>query len=163
MQVDTARVKKLGPDRVATEWLLRNGACVKYVGGQQLFCDYNALPSDEIKFTGRIKEIVGKDSGINSLGFEHLRGLGSVDRVCLEHCKNVEDDAISKLEHVKDTLLDLEIIGCKNITDTGLLYAKKLTKLQKLRAENLPYVKDAKAVEQELKRHLPNCQISVKA
>lgn len=158
-QVDTSRIKKHGPDRVCAEWLLRNGGCVKFVGQTSLFCDYNSLPSDTLKFTRQIKEIFANEAGINSNGFNHLRGLTSVDAVHLEKCVYLDNNVVTNLSHVKNTLKTLEIINCNGITDAGLLEAKNLVNLKKLLAHDLPYVKNETKVKEELKRALPNCEL----
>lgn len=157
--MDNERRQKLGPQRTCSEWLLRNGACVKFVGEEKLFCDYNSLPPDTIPFTKKIKEIHGRDAGIITMGFSHLDGLDSVDLVHLEECKYINDKSIEKLEIIKDTLKTLEIIGCKNITDDGLLHAKKLINLKNFKAHNLPYVKDATKVMDDLHGAIPNCKL----
>lgn len=127
-----------------------------------MFCDYNRLPSDDIKFIKKIKEIFAKDAGINSNGFNHLRGLSDVELVHIENCTYVDNKAILNLSHVRNTLNTLEIIGCKNITDEGLLHAKHLVHLTKLLAHDLPYVKDETKVTEELMRALPNCRFNFK-
>lgn len=157
--MDNGRRQKFGAERTCTEWLLRNGACVKFVGEEKLFCDYNSLPPDTIPFTQKIKEIHGRDAGIITMGFSHLVGLDDVDLVHLEECKYINDESIEKLTTIKDTLKTLEIIGCKNVTDNGLLHAKKLIHLTNFKAQNLPYVKDASKVMQDLQGALPNCKL----
>lgn len=159
-QLDFGRIKLQGPDRVCSEWLLRNGACVKFTGEKDLFCDYNSLPSDSIKFTKKIKEIFAKDAGVNSNGFNHLRGLSEVDLVHLENCTYVDNKTVLNLSHVRDTLKTLEIVGCKNITDEGLMHAKHLVHLTKFLAHDLPYVKDETKIKEELRRALPNCSFN---
>lgn len=141
---------------------MRNGGCVKFVGEKDLFCDYNSLPPDNVKFTKKIKEIFVKDGGVNSNGFNHLRDLEAVDLVHLEDCTYVDNKAILNLSHVRNTLKTLEIIGCKNITDEGLMHAKHLVNLTKLLAHGLIYVKDETKVKEELTRALPNCSFSFK-
>ncbi|XP_063706066.1 ATP synthase subunit s, mitochondrial [Culicoides brevitarsis] len=161
-RVDSSRIRKHGADRVCAEWLLRNGACVKFVGEQNLFCDYNFLPPDTIPFTRKIKEIYAKEAGINSNGFNHLRGLTSVDSVHIENCVYVDNGVFSNLMHVKETLKTLEVIDCQNISDAGLLDVKNLVNLRKFVAHNLAYVKDEKKVKEELAKALPHCELDIK-
>uniref|UniRef100_A0A336M190 CSON007069 protein n=1 Tax=Culicoides sonorensis TaxID=179676 RepID=A0A336M190_CULSO len=161
-QLDFDRIKRHGPDRACTEWLLRNGASVKFTGEKNLYSDYNRLPSDDVKFTRKIKEIHAIDAGLNSSGFNHLRGLTDVDLVHIENCTYVDDKLILNLSHIRNSLKTLEIIGCKNITDEGLMHAKHLVHLEKFLAHDLPYVKDEKKVLDELSRALPNCKFNFK-
>lgn len=60
----------------------------------------------------------------------------------------------------KDSLVHLEIIDCKNLTDEGLRSLKVLN-LKSLTVKNLPYVKDPEGVTKELKESLLNCEIDI--
>lgn len=135
---------------------------MKFVGAQHLLCDFNTLPPDSTPFSSRIREIVGKDAGITAIGFDHLKGLSAVERVAFDDCKYIDDECLAKLDLVKDTLHVLELSNCKNITDSGLMEAKKLHKLQKFTAHGLPYVKDTENVASALKSALPACEIDIK-
>jgi len=159
-KIDMERTKALGYDRTTAEWLLKNGACARFVGSPLLFCDYNTLPPENTKF--QVKEFEADDAGINSEGFAHLKGCEKLDRIVLKNCSYVTDEALYKLEMRKDSLRILEISKCKNITEDGLRALQKLTKLEKLVAHELPYVKNIEQVQQELKQHLANCQIDIK-
>ncbi|XP_023348842.1 ATP synthase subunit s, mitochondrial, partial [Eurytemora carolleeae] len=44
-KVDEARIKEVGVDRAAAEWVLRCGGGVKWEGGGRMLTDYNALPA----------------------------------------------------------------------------------------------------------------------
>ena len=145
--------------RTAAEWLLRNGACVRFVGSPILFCDYNTLPPENQKFS--IKEIEATNAGISADGFVHLKGCEKLDRIVLDNCVYVTDEALEKLDMRKDSLKVLEISNCKNITDDGLKSLKNLKNLEKLIARNLPYVKDATKVRDELKKYIANCEIDI--
>lgn len=146
--------------RTTAEWLLRNGACAKFVGHPTLFCDYNGLPPENTKFL--VKEIEANDAGISDEGFAHLKGCEKLDKIVLNNCNYITDAALERLENRKDSLKVLEISGCKNVTDEGLKSLKYLSKLEKLVLRNLPYVKNAAKIEQELKTHLANCVMDIK-
>jgi hypothetical protein len=70
--------------RTAAEWLLRNGACARFVNSPVLFCDYNVLPPENTKFF--VKEIEATNAGINAEGFVHLKGCEKLDRIFLNDC-----------------------------------------------------------------------------
>lgn len=74
----------------------------------------------------------------------------------------MENEALPKLSNLKDSLLELEITGCYNVIDDGLLSLKELSNLKKLTIENLPYVKDMNTVEKELRTALNSCAIQIK-
>lgn len=80
-RVDHERIRAVGPDRAASEWLLRCGALVRYQGSPKWQQDYNALPTGPL---GRykIEAINATDSCIMYRGFDYL---GNV------HVKNSND------------------------------------------------------------------------
>ncbi|EDS29968.1 ATP synthase subunit s, mitochondrial [Culex quinquefasciatus] len=160
-RVDHARLKVVGPDRLCAEWLLRNGARAKFVGVAREQVNYNLLPDE--KTPVQIEELDGTDSGIMYIGFDHLKGLKRLRKVKLHKCVYVENQALAKLAFVADSLEALEVSSCKNITDSGLLSLKELKKLKQLTTFDLPYVKHIQAVEQELKKALPQCSMDLKA
>lgn len=74
-RVDYERIKAVGPDRAASEWLLRCGALVRYQGFQKWQQDYNGLPTGPLgKY--KIEAINATDSCIMYRGFDYL---GNVD------------------------------------------------------------------------------------
>lgn len=62
----------LGPDRSCAEWLLRNGAFVKWVGSTKFLTDYNSLPGEDNKEARFIEEINVDEAGIMQVGFRHF-------------------------------------------------------------------------------------------
>ncbi|EAT39393.1 AAEL008790-PA [Aedes aegypti] len=159
-RVDTARLKVVGPDRLCAEWLLRNGARAKFVNIPHEQVNYNLLPNEKVSVL--IEEFDGTDSGIMHIGFDHLKGLTRLRKIRLHNCVYLEDQALAKLRFVADTLEELEVSNCKNVTDFGLLSLKDLKKLKQLSTHNLPYVKNLQKVEEELKKSLPNCSMDLK-
>jgi len=159
-KIDMERTKALGYNRTAAEWLLKNGACARFVGSPLLFCDYNTLPPENAKF--EVKEFEADNAGINSVGFEHLKGCEKLDRIVMKNCSYITDEALEKLELRKNSLKILEISRCKNITEDGLKALWKLKKLEKLVIHELPYVTNTEQVQQELTQHLASCLIDIK-
>lgn len=139
---------------------MKNGACVQLAGFPKLLCDYNILPPENQKFI--VKEIIADNAGINTDGFAHVKGCEKLDTVKLTNCTYVEDSTLDQLLARKDSLKVLEIIKCKNITDEGLKTLGGLTNLQKLVVSDLPYLKNAAKVQEELKAILKNCEIDIK-
>ncbi|XP_076661819.1 ATP synthase subunit s, mitochondrial [Halictus rubicundus] len=155
--VDEKRRKELGPDISCAEWLLRNGAYVRWKDFAKEVRDYNALPTMCTNYF--IEDVNAIDAGITDYGFPHFEGCKHIKRVRLENCKYINDKAISKLSILKDSLTDLLILDCKNITDDGLRKLKQLKNLEHLNIRSLPYVKNMDAVCAEIKEALPNCNI----
>lgn len=69
--MDYERIKAVGPDRAASEWLLRCGAKVRYQGFDRWQHDYNGLPTGPLgKY--KIQSIDATESCIMYRGFDHL-------------------------------------------------------------------------------------------
>lgn len=153
------RLKVVGPDRLCAEWILKNGGFVKFEN-MKWTNDYNALPAENYRY--RIEEVDGTKSTIMAMGFDHFNNCAAIRKITLKSCRYMENEALEKLGHLKETLCELEIIGCYNVIDEGLLTLKQLKKLNKLTVENLPYVKDMQSVEKELRTDLAGCVIEIK-
>lgn len=70
-RVDHERIRAVGPDRAASEWLLRCGALVRYQGSPKWQQDYNGLPTGPLgKY--KIEAINATDSCIMYRGFDYL-------------------------------------------------------------------------------------------
>ena len=75
--------------------------------------------------------------------------------------RNVDNKALSSLAiNCKDTLVWLEIVNCKSITDDGVLNLKDMSRLRILHLEDLKYVKDPKKVLGVLEEANPKCHIT---
>lgn len=98
-----------------------------------------------------------------AIGFDHFENCKEIKKMTLKSCRYMENEAIDKLGHLKNSLLELEISGCYNVIDEGLLTLKQLKHLKKLTIANLPYVKDMVAVEKELRTALEMCAIEIKS
>lgn len=70
-RVDDKRIAEVGPDRACAEWLMRNGAFVKWTNDSEFLKDYNLLPPEG--YIRYIKEIDATDSSIMHYGFEYFR------------------------------------------------------------------------------------------
>lgn len=123
-QVDHTRINAVGPDRVCTEWILRNGGSVKWVGMEQMVTNYNTLPPENMKFF--VEKIDATGSSISHYGFLHLKFCKHINEIKLNECSYIENEALKQLSLIKDTLLHLHVSYCGNITEEGLLYLKNL-------------------------------------
>ncbi|XP_063973288.1 ATP synthase subunit s, mitochondrial isoform X2 [Diachasmimorpha longicaudata] len=160
-RVDKKRIKEIGPDRACAEWLLRNGAAVKWTNGRTYLKDYNAL-LQETKVVSRASYIQGvdaTDSGISHDGFPHFNGCKYVESMKLVNCLYIGNNALKLLSILKDSLQSLEITNCGNVSNAGLEHLKILQNLKTLKLSNLPAVENGALVAEELKKSLPNCQI----
>ncbi|XP_049596918.1 ATP synthase subunit s, mitochondrial [Syngnathus scovelli] len=162
-KVDYERIKAVGPDRAASEWLLRCGAKVRFMGLDRWHGDYNALPTGPLgRF--KIQAIDATDSCIMYRGFDHLEGLEHVEEVKLQKCIYIEDaclERLSSLENLQRSLFIMEVVSCGNVTDKGLVALHKLSNLEYLFLSDLPGVKDKQTTVERLKTALPRLDVQV--
>lgn len=143
--------------------ILKNGGTVRFVDGRTPITDYNALLDEQkLPVLQRIHTIDATDSAIMALGFDHLDGCHSIERIILNRCKHMENNALEKLTFVKDTLHHLQVTECGNVEDSGLRSLKNLSQLKTLTIHGFLYVKDFNGICNELKQSLPQCQIATK-
>lgn len=82
---DTERIKEVGTDRAAAEWLLRCGAGVTWKGAVKPLKDYNALPVGNYR-KHKIWKIDATDSCVMDTGFDYLRDLPELREIKLNNC-----------------------------------------------------------------------------
>lgn len=163
-RVDAHRLKEVGPDRMCAEWVLKNGGAVRFTDNPTiLHKNYNTLPPENNKI--KISEIDATTATIMSIGFEHLKNCQHIKKIILDNCKYLEDEAVSKLSYVDKSLDELQINRCRNISQAGLLeLVSNVPHLKRLQVgRDMPLLKDIESsVIPELKKHLPQCEITIK-
>ncbi|XP_072314430.1 ATP synthase subunit s, mitochondrial [Eucyclogobius newberryi] len=162
-KVDHERIKAVGPDRAAAEWLLRCGAKVRFQGFERFHQDYNGLPTGPL---GRykIQAIDATESCIMSRGFEHLDGVKNLEEIRLRKCIYIEDgclEALSSKQNLQDSVYVMEVVSCGNVTDRGLVALHKLKNLEYLFLSDLPGVVDKDTTVQRLKTALPKLDVAL--
>lgn len=162
-KVDHERIKAVGPDRAAAEWLLRCGAKVRFQGFERFHQDYNALPTGPLG-RYRIQAIDATESCIMHKGFEHLDGLKHLEEIKFNKCIYIEDsclERLSSIENLQNSVYLMEVVSCGNVTDKGIIALHKLKKLEYLFLSDLPGVRDKETTLQRLKTALPKLDIDL--
>ncbi|PKU27136.1 atp synthase subunit mitochondrial [Limosa lapponica baueri] len=96
-KVDYERIQAVGPDRAASEWLLRCGALVRYRGYEKWQQDYNGLPTGPLE-KYKIEAINATDSCIMYRGFDYL---GNVDATVTQVWARIILNALSSFSGIK--------------------------------------------------------------
>ncbi|KAK2578930.1 hypothetical protein KPH14_011136 [Odynerus spinipes] len=159
-RVDSERIKEVGPDRACAEWLLKNGAYVKWQNSSEYLTDYNFLLEE--KGTKYIQAVKAVDAGITYVGFPYFDGCKHIEKVKLIDCRYICNTAMHMLSYLKDSLKHLEVIGCASVTDEGLSSLKNLKNLKILKLGEMPYLQNPDAIKKELTECLPNTEIEMK-
>ncbi|KAM4690983.1 ATP synthase subunit s, mitochondrial isoform 1-T3 [Rhinophrynus dorsalis] len=162
-KVDYERIKDFGPDRAASEWLLRCGARVRYKGFEKWQYDYNGLPTGPLgKY--KIQGIDATESCIMYRGFDYLDGLEQVEEIRLCKCMYIEDaclERLSKIQTLQNSLRRLDIISCGNVTDRGVVSLHSLRNLEYLFLSDLPGIKSKERTVELLQTANPSLQVEL--
>ncbi|XP_072283905.1 ATP synthase subunit s, mitochondrial isoform X2 [Pyxicephalus adspersus] len=162
-RVDFERIKDVGPDRAASEWLLRCGAKVRYQGLEKWQYDYNGLPTGPLgKY--KIQAIDATESCIMYKGFDYLDGLEHLEEIKLCQCIYIEDmclERISKISNLQNSLSRLEIVSCGNVTDKGVIALNTLRNLEYLFLRDLPGIRKKEMTVELLQKSVPSLQIEL--
>jgi len=157
---DKSRVDEVGPDRACAEWLLRCGAGVKWNRDEEWFRDYNSLPSIDQSRHLTIREIDGTDSAVMYMGFPFLKGLKNCEKIVFHKAHYLDDEALLQLSYLQDSLKDLQISSCGNVSTEGIMALSQLHKLEKLLLYDLPLVRNKEQCVDFLSKVLPRCKIN---
>ncbi|KAM8914157.1 ATP synthase subunit s, mitochondrial isoform 3-T3 [Spinachia spinachia] len=162
-KVDYERIKAVGPDRAAAEWLLRCGAKVRFQGFDRWQHDYNGLPTGVLgKY--KIQAIDATESCIMYRGFDHLDGLEHVEEIKFNKSIYVEDTCLERLSSIgnlQESLNTMEVVSCGNVTDKGLVALHRLKNLEHLFLRDLPGIKDRQTTVDRLQTALPRLDLSL--
>ncbi|XP_053110473.1 ATP synthase subunit s, mitochondrial [Hemicordylus capensis] len=162
-KVDHERIQDVGPDRAASEWLLRCGATVRYQGYDKWQQDYNGLPSGPLgKY--KIQAINATESCIMYKGFDYFDGLQHVEEIKFSKCMYLQDECLQRLsetQNLQQSLLRLWIISCGNITDKGIIALHKLSNLEYLFLSDLPGIQEKESTAQILKKSMPSLELEL--
>ena len=71
-RVDEDMIKEMGAEAAAAQWLIRNGAKVKWGKNGDMFDDYDKLMNSEASRSNFISEIDATNSSITHVGFPYL-------------------------------------------------------------------------------------------
>ncbi|XP_068212012.1 ATP synthase subunit s, mitochondrial [Palaemon carinicauda] len=157
-KVDENRIKEVGPDRACAEWLLRCGALVKWQNRDLWTKDYNTLPQTGGRSL-KIEEIDATDAAIMHIGFQHFKGCKHIKKIVFHKAIYLDDAGMALLPLLKDSLQELQVSSCGNVTPDGLRHIKQLVNLEYLHLYDLPEIRDKEAMAQELQAALPNCAV----
>uniref|UniRef100_A0A2H8TXU9 ATP synthase subunit s, mitochondrial n=2 Tax=Melanaphis sacchari TaxID=742174 RepID=A0A2H8TXU9_9HEMI len=141
---------------------MKNGAQVRWKGCKEFVSHYNCLPNITSCNLGQflIEQVyAGKEASISHIGFSYFENCKNISKVELVGCHTIDNEALNKLNILKDCLTNLKINGCINVSDQGIMSLEQLQALKYLELKNLQFLIEPEAVIDHLKTKLPECNI----
>ncbi|XP_042299525.1 distal membrane-arm assembly complex protein 2-like [Sceloporus undulatus] len=114
------------------------------------FQEYNEVLLEAVDLSGSI---------INYNGLDNLVKLKALKHLVLSRCPHIDDWSLSRLHAFADTLEELSLAGCPQITERGLACLHHLQNLKRLDVSDLPSVSKKGLVRILLEEMLPQCDI----
>jgi len=151
---DEKRVKEVGPDRAAAEWILRNGGSVTFAGFEKPIQDYNILPMGPKTNNYYLEVINARNISLTDNGLEHLVGLRHLKVIDMNSCIYITN--LMLLREVANSLEYLDVGNCERLSDISPL--ADMQKLRKLILTNT-LGKNRETVIADLAKKLPDCEI----
>ncbi|GAB1603914.1 distal membrane-arm assembly complex protein 2-like [Argonauta hians] len=155
------RHRILGPDLASAHFLLARGASIKFVDNDMW---HRAIQKKVLLPRKRIDGLYleGIDASNTRLlyeGFDNLVNLSRLRYLSLKNCQLIDDWCLDRLHIFRDSLEFLDLSGCHNISERGIVCLHKLPKLQSLILKDLPNIKHLELVAILLQDVSPNCRI----
>lgn len=158
---DDDRIKEIGPNLACAEWLMKNGAQVRWKGCKEFVSHYDCLPSVTSSNLGQflIEQVyAGKEASISHIGFSYFENCKNISEIEFIGCNTIDNEALNKLNILKDYLTNLKINGCLNVSE-GIMSLEQLKALKYLELKNLQFLIKPEAAIGHLKTKLPECNI----
>ena len=74
---------------------------------------------------------------------------------------HINDSALKKLSYAKDTLEEVELMHCGNVTDSGIKSLSQLPRLKSVTLSDLIGVKNLEQCKESIKSDLPECDVHI--
>ncbi|XP_077397485.1 distal membrane-arm assembly complex protein 2 [Festucalex cinctus] len=114
------------------------------------FLNYKDTPLEEVDMSNTV---------ITYIGLSNLEGQKSLQTLCLRGCSEVDDWFLAKLHVFQNSLKELDISHCPNITTGGLVALRNLKGLRRLDVSSLPGISTPGLVIILLEEMLPHCEV----
>ncbi|XP_060861901.1 ATP synthase subunit s, mitochondrial-like [Metopolophium dirhodum] len=161
-RLDDDRIKEIGPNLACAEWLMKNGAHVKFKGCKEYVRHYDCLPNTTTVRREQFliqKVYAGNQASISHMGFSYFKNCKHISEVEFDGCKSINNKALVELNILKDHLTSLKINNCANVSDQGIISLKHLQALKHLELKNIKIFNEPEKTIGFLKTKLPECNI----
>lgn len=153
--IDRSRVKQLGADRVAAEFVLRMDGKLRIGGKEEWIRLESELPE---KGKVKVEEIDLSSTALSDAGMQHFNELEHLKSVSVADCGDVDDEAINFFLPLP--LEKINVSGC-NFTSHKLKELGTIGTLQHVTMKRMPLLegRDIADIEKALKDRLGNVTV----
>ncbi|XP_074872326.1 distal membrane-arm assembly complex protein 2 [Carettochelys insculpta] len=155
-------IKKLyGDDIAAAYFVLSRGGGVRFQGQENWFrADRRGKYSTDFLELRNVPVVAVDLAGsiVNYNGLDNLVQLKALTSLDLSRCPHVDDWVLTRLHVFADTLEELSLAGCPQVTDRGLACLHHLEHLRRLDLSHLP-VPNAALIQLLVEDMLPRCEV----
>ncbi|XP_075773942.1 distal membrane-arm assembly complex protein 2 isoform X1 [Pelodiscus sinensis] len=114
------------------------------------FLQFRDVPVEAIDLAGSV---------VNYHGLDNLVKLTALKSLDLSRCPNVDEWALSRLHVFAETLEELSLAGCPQVTERGLACLQQLENLRRLDLSHLPAVPCQGLLRILVEEMLPGCEV----
>ncbi|XP_052570004.1 distal membrane-arm assembly complex protein 2 isoform X4 [Peromyscus californicus insignis] len=122
--------------------------------------DRGHFPAEFLKFQEvPVEAVDASGCALNYQGMSHLLPLKELRSLSLQRCPNVDDWCLSRLYLLADSLQELSLAGCPQVSERGLACLHHLQNLQRLDISALPAVSHPGLIQILVEEMLPHCEV----
>ncbi|XP_026514610.1 distal membrane-arm assembly complex protein 2 [Terrapene carolina triunguis] len=151
-----------GDNAAAAYFVLSHRGRVRFQGQETWYCvdRRGNFSYDFIELQGvPVVDIDLAGSVLNYNGLDNLVKLTALKSLDLSRCPNVDDWTLSRLQVFKDSLEELSLAGCPQVTERGLACLHLLEHLRRLDLSHLPSVSTPGLIRILVEEMLPRCEV----
>uniref|UniRef100_A0A131XX70 ATP synthase subunit s-like protein n=1 Tax=Ixodes ricinus TaxID=34613 RepID=A0A131XX70_IXORI len=152
----------LGPDLAAASFLVFRGAAVKFHGKDDWYRkaeDGSTGLPQSYEEGWRVEAVDASEVELLYEGLDNLTNLGGLKALRLCGCPFVDDWFLDRLSQFKDSLEQLDLSGCPQITHRGLSALYRLRNLKTLTLRYLSHVEHLQLVALMLEDAIPGLEV----
>ncbi|XP_063686044.1 ATP synthase subunit s, mitochondrial-like [Bolinopsis microptera] len=165
-RIDEQRMKYMGADKPAAEWILLNKGKVKMSGSNKWISSFWDFPQDNFSSDFRLTHIQADNTEVSSTGFRYIKNLAYIQTASFAQCRYVDDSALPHLHGSADSgSLKALNLSKTSITQHGIRQLAELKSLKHLDISDckgmldIPFESELPDLLDYLKSELPKCAI----
>ncbi|XP_034648456.1 distal membrane-arm assembly complex protein 2 isoform X1 [Trachemys scripta elegans] len=151
-----------GDNAAAAYFVLSHRGRVRFQGQETWFCvdqrgnfSYDFVELQDVPVVAI--DLAG--SVLNYDGLDNLVKLTALKSLDLSRCPHVDDWTLTRLQVFKDSLEELSLAGCPQVTERGLACLHLLENLRRLDLSHLPSVPTPGLIRILVEEMLPRCEV----